>query len=858
MKKNKVLLPAHVNPERYRLIIHPNLSDFTFKGEETAYLKVSKPTKDITFHSVEIKMEHAFVTAGKTKQVAHKIKYDEGNETVTFSFQKTVSGKVELNLKFTGIINDQMRGFYRSSYKLGEETIYMATTQFEATDARRAFPCIDEPASKAVFDITLIIPKGKTAISNTYPVAIKEHEGGYQMVQFAPTPKMSTYLAAYIVGDFEFVERKTESGIIVRVFSTSGKKSQGDFAVDTCVKMVNFYEKYFDIKFPIPVLDLVAIPDFNSGAMENWGAITYRETALLIDPDNSSAATKERVALVIAHELAHMWFGNLVTMQWWTHLWLNEGFASWIEYLAIDHVFPEWNIWVNSFQSADRQDVLYRDALKTTHPIEIPVKHPREIRDIFDMVSYEKGSSVIHMLNSYLGEDKFMKGLRLYLKKHKYDNAETGDLWAALSKASGKDVKSIMANWTGKSGYPVVRVEETKGGFRLNQSRFFSSGKVREKTKDKTVWKVPLSIKLSGNKEIKKIIFGKKTDVMKMRLSLEDWLKFNVGETSFTRIGYSSRMMEMLGRAIAEKKISEVDRMGLIADAFALARSGVSDTEIVLSLLKAYEYEDSYAVWREISAGLNSLGKLFEGEVIYPKFAEFVRGMYSHMKAVVGFERKNGDGHTASLLRELVLSQLSKYGDREIVNWARGKFEDFLKDKKTLHPDLRRVVLNTVAREGGEKEYEEILKLYKEATLQEEKNRLAIALGQFRDDKLILKTLAFSISDEVRKQDSIIVLDGVSANGRAGNLIWKFGRDNWKVLYERYGHTGWNFYRIIESLTAAIISYRGADEVEAFIKKQKLSGGERAIAQTLERIRGNAYWKDKAEKQLQDFLKVRN
>ncbi|MEK7066742.1 MAG: M1 family metallopeptidase, partial [Patescibacteria group bacterium] len=313
MKKNKVLLPAHVRPERYRLMIHPNLSDFTFKGEETAYLKISKPTKDITFHSTEIKVEHASVKAGREKQIAHKIKYNEKDETVTFSFKKSVSGKVLLELKFTGIINDQMEGFYRSSYKLGDETRYMATTQFEATDARRAFPCIDEPASKAIFDITLIIPKGKTAISNTYPILVKEHEGEFQMVQFAPTPKMSTYLAAYIVGDFEFVERKTESGITVRVFATPGKKAQGEFAVETCVKMVNFYENYFDIKFPIPVLDLVAIPDFNSAAMENWGAITYRETALLIDIEHSSVTTKQRVAIVIAHELAHMWFGNLVT-----------------------------------------------------------------------------------------------------------------------------------------------------------------------------------------------------------------------------------------------------------------------------------------------------------------------------------------------------------------------------------------------------------------------------------------------------------------------------------------------------------------------------------------------------------------
>src|SRR3989344_3967776 len=291
----------------------------------------------------------------------------------------------------------------------------MATTQFESTDARRAFPCVDEPAAKAVFDVTLMVPDHCTAISNTIPTEVQEHESGYKIMRFAPTPKMSTYLLAFIVGEFEYVEGKTKEAVLVRVFTTPGKKKQAHFALEVTIKTLSFFNEYFAIPYPLPVLDLIAIPDFSSGAMENWGAITYREAALLVDPEHSSAHTKQWVALVIAHELAHQWFGNLVTMKWWTHLWLNEGFASYIEYLAVDHLFPSWQIW-DRFVVADLAQALKLDALANTHPIEVPVHHPDEISEIFDAVSYSKGASVIRMLAEYIGEKDFRDGLRHYLR----------------------------------------------------------------------------------------------------------------------------------------------------------------------------------------------------------------------------------------------------------------------------------------------------------------------------------------------------------------------------------------------------------------------------------------------------------
>src|SRR3989344_3995235 len=470
--KKTVRLSTDVVPTRYEIHLKPDLEAFVFEGEETIELMLKKSTKTLTLHSVDLEIESA-----------------------EFGFAKNLpAGKARLKLVFRGVLNDRMHGFYRSSFEHEGKRKHIATTQFESTDARRAFPCFDEPSAKAVFDVSLTVPSAHTAISNTMPTEIKEHEGGYKTVSFAPSPLMSTYLLAFIVGDFEHIEKKTRDGVLVRVFVTPGKKKQAEFALDCAAKIVTFFNEYFDIPYPLPVLDMIAIPDFSAGAMENWGAITYRESALLVDAGNSSTQNRQWVALVIAHEIAHQWFGNLVTMEWWTHLWLNEGFASYIESLAVDHIFPKWDIWTQ-FVYSDLSQAMSLDSLKNTHAIEVEVHHPSEIGEIFDAVSYSKGASVIRMIADYLGEKDFRDGLRHYLKKHHYGNASTKDLWLALEHVSDKPVRSIMDNWTSKPGFPVVIIENDRQKIRLTQSRFFSSSIAKKSSKDKTIWKVPINIK---------------------------------------------------------------------------------------------------------------------------------------------------------------------------------------------------------------------------------------------------------------------------------------------------------------------------------------------------------------------------
>ncbi|HVF69584.1 MAG TPA: M1 family metallopeptidase, partial [Xanthomonadales bacterium] len=441
MKKNpkNVRLTDDIVPTEYSITIHPDLPTFTFKGEEEIILDLKKPTKSITIHADELKISKVNYNGSLIGEVS----FDKENETAIIKFPNQLpAGEGKLFIEFTGTLNDKMRGFYRSKYDIDGKEHVMAVTQFESTDARRAFPCFDEPAKKAIFHINLIVPEDHTAISNAIESQVKEHSSGFKIVSFAPTPKMSTYLLAFIVGKFEHIEKKTAEGTLVRVFVTPGKKKQAEFSLDVAAETITFFSEYFKIPYPLPVMDLVAIPDFAAGAMENWGAITYRETALLVDPVHTATVNKQWVAIVIAHELAHQWFGNLVTMEWWTHLWLNEGFASYIEYLAVDHIFPEWDMWTQ-FVYMDHSRALELDGLENTHPIEVEVHNPTEISEIFDAVSYSKGSSIIRMLAEYLGEDIFRKGLQVYLKKHSYGNATTSDLWNALEKVSGKPVEKI-------------------------------------------------------------------------------------------------------------------------------------------------------------------------------------------------------------------------------------------------------------------------------------------------------------------------------------------------------------------------------------------------------------------------------
>lgn len=837
--KPNVRLPQHVVPKRYLITLFPNLSEFTFSGEEEIALTLTKPTYEITLHAAELKIHSAEIISGAKKIKAQEIFLDEKSETATISFGKTISkGESRLKLSFAGILNDKMRGFYKSKYEIDGKHHHMAVTQFESTNARRAIPSFDEPAKKAIFDVRLIIPEDHTAISNTIESEIAEHSPGYKIVTFEPTPKMSTYLLAFIVGRFEFIETQAK-GIKVRVFVTPGKKKQAEFALTAAAKTLSFYTDYFKIPYPLPSLDLIAIPDFASGAMENWGAITYRETALLVDEELSSTANKQWVALVIAHEIAHMWFGNLVTMEWWTHLWLNEGFASYIEYLAIDRIFPNWNVWVQ-FVFMDHAKALELDGLKNTHPIEVEVHHPSEISEIFDAVSYSKGASIIRMLAAYLGEKSFQKGLQVYLKKHQYSNATTSDLWAALEKASGKKVKKIMENWTGKCGYPLVTVSKTDNKLKLNQTRFFSSPISAKESKDKTLWSIPLD----------SILFSKKSILIPKP---KNWVKFNKGETSLVRISYPQKLLQLLKKPIEKKQLPPEDRFGIIRDAFMLAQSGNKSTVEALQLTLSYKKEDEYIVWAEIASDLRTLDNLIFGQPYYKAYRAFCRRVFKPIAQKVGWNKKPGELHTQILLRSVAVYALGTNGDKNIIQKAKVLFESSIKKKTKLDSDLRGVIYNLVAESGEDKEYQEFRQMYKETPLQEEKDRIFRALCTFKDEELLKRTLKMAFSEETRAADRFKAVSFIWANPVGRDLAWEYVKKNWQSISQTFA--GGHLYSRFIKPAVYFVDSKKATEIESFFKKNPSIGLERTIAQVTEQIRANSLWLSRDKDKISDFLR---
>ncbi len=820
-KQPSVRLSKNVIPKSYEIQLRPDLENFTFEGVETIHSSILQKTRTITLHSKELEIETAEVGLPHEKMFA-KINYDIKSETATFTFPKIIQkGEIKLTLVFKGILNDKMRGFYKSSYIFDGKVHHIATTQFEATDARRAFPCFDEPAQKAVFHLSLIVPKGKSVISNTLPVSTLKHEAGYEVVKFAPTPKMSTYLLAFIVGDFEYIEKRTNRGVIVRVHTTAGKKHQAKFALDSAVEILEFYEKYFDIPYPLNTLDMIAIPDFQAGAMENWGAITYRESALLVDDNHSSASNKQWVALVIAHEIAHQWFGNLVTMEWWTHLWLNEGFASYIEYLAIDKLFPKWDIWTQ-FCTNDLGVALRLDSLQSTHPIEIPVHHPDEIGEIFDEVSYSKGASIIRMLASYLGEKDFRDGLRYYLKKHSYKNTETLHLWQAFEKVSCKPVVKMMRTWTSKPGYPVVKLKVESGKLKVTQERFFSNPVSKNKIKDNTKWEFPLNFKNN---------------------------KVNFGEAGFFRTAYSKELLEKLREPILNKKLSSRDRLGIIRDLFALSEAGIVPTTDALSFLSAYRNEDNYTVWLEIAGGLARLEQLFPEDGLRGKLNQLTLQLFSPLCTTLGWEKKADEPHTDTLLRSLAISRAGRAGDKKIIVKAKAKFAS-----KNVPPDIRGAVYGIVATHGGLKKFREFTARYKKETLHEEKNRLGGILGDFKNPKILKQVCEFAVSKHVRPQDTIGIISGVGVNPNGRDIWLDFVMKNWKMLVSRYGDGGHTLARLVKAISGS------AEEKHLRIFKQfftanEAPGAKRSIEQVLERLEGNIAWRKRDAKIIDEFLK---
>ena len=619
-------LPRNVKPVSYRLTLEPDFETFVFKGEETIEVEVLEPTSTIILNAIDLEIQTCRLTADGGDPVSpQKTTFDKTAETATFDFDSELAaGRARLELEFTGELNDRLRGFYRSRYTdVDGNERYLATTQFEATDARRAFPCWDEPSTKATFDVTLVVPAELEAVSNMPIASETEVRSGVKSVRFEETPVMSTYLLAFIIGNLTSVEQQADGGTLVRVWATRGKEEQCKFALEVSVDLLAYFNDYFDIPYPLPKLDHLAIPDFAAGAMENWGAITYREIALLVDPDNSSVAARQRVAAIISHEMAHMWFGDLVTMEWWDDLWLNESFASWMGDKAVDRLFPEWETWTQ-FVSNDTNRGLSLDGLKSSHPIEQEVSNPAEIGQLFDAISYSKGASILRMLEDFLEEQPFRRGLHQYLTAHEYANARTEDLWAALGAASGRPVGAIMDTWTKQTGYPAVdvRVDRTSAGIAvaLSQKRFMYEDILNEsggeRDDDTTTWRVPVKVGTARDARAASALMESTETTVSLGGPADGWIKVNPLQTGFYRVKYPPEELERLQVPIRDLALPPADRLGIQNDAYALARAGHIQATQFLEIARAYVNETDATVCSDLATNLGAVDVLLWGRTV--------------------------------------------------------------------------------------------------------------------------------------------------------------------------------------------------------------------------------------------------
>lgn len=827
-------LSSHVQPLHYKITVKPDLAQFTFNADQTISLQISKPTRQLVLHAVDLKISLAELIVGKQKTPAAKITYQVRAETVTIVFPKPVRGKANLHLTFDGLISEQLRGLYRSNYRHKNQDKQLAVTQFESTDARRMIPCFDEPSHKAKFSLEVIIPKHLQAVSNTVEQFISPHTPGYKIIRFAPTPKMSSYLLALIIGELEHVTGKSKRGVKIRIHTTPGKKSQAQFALNFTKRALDYLENYFGIKYPLPVLDLLAIPDFAAGAMENWGAITFRETLLLVDDAHSPFNQKQRVAEVIAHELVHQWFGNLVTMEWWTHLWLNESFATYMAYHVVDKLEPDWNYWTK-FALDEQAFALQQDSLHATHPVEVPVKHPDEIAEIFDAISYAKGASVLRMLANYIGEDNFRAGLSWYLQKHSYKNTSSTHLWEAFEKISGMPVQKLMRIWTLEAGFPVLEARASGNQIELTQSEF----KLLPRTNRK-LWSVPLRVQTSQNQISEPYLIYKEKQAITLPVDFK-FANLDYDDGSLTVVKYDMALLARLLPKFEDQTLTTLDRLALVRDNHLLAKSGHLPTDVYLEILQFTTQESSFVIWSEIANSLSQLQKILAGTSAQVLLTDYQLKLYSSLlqRKDIGLESKNRETHNIAMLRALAFQGAGLAGSKPVISKAKQYFTKLLRGK-TVNPNLRAAVYAVITRHGNRQDLAKLISHYKNVELAIHKQQILFGLIAGAAPKSAKTILELIYSEAVRDQDRIFAIAAAINNPLIKTQAWQALIIHWSELIAKFGSS-----KLTGTLLSGCSSFNNPAELKAFknfLKGKKLPGAKQAIAQTLEKIQINIAW----------------
>ncbi|KIY68739.1 leucyl aminopeptidase [Cylindrobasidium torrendii FP15055 ss-10] len=878
-------LPLNVKPTHYDVTLQTDLENLTFTGYTKIKLDVKEDTKSIVLNcGSALSFQNVALTSntslGELKPSSQKIEGDR----LSLEFESTIPANSTAELKigpFTSPLGDSMTGYYRAAYKKDGENKHYALTQFEAIDARNAFPCWDEPLLKATFSITMISRADTVNLSNM-PAAsedvytpgsepqieqeipsIKALDGKWKITKFQPTPIMSTYIVAFANGPFTFLEDsvKMPSGktVALRIYTTPELIHQAQYALQVKKKVLPVFEEVFDVEFPLPKLDTLVAEDFDAGAMENWGLITGRTTAFLLDPKSKDLNAKKQVFSTQSHEVAHMWFGNITTMEWWNYLYLNEGFATLMGEVIIPHkVFPEFKPRAD-FITDHLERALALDAKLSSHPIEVECPNAEAIGQIFDALSYSKAASVLRMLSDYVGEDKFLKGVSVYLKNKLYGNGITEDLWQGISTTTGQDVIKLMENWVKKIGFPVITVTDSAKGIEVRQDRFLETG-IAGDVDNTTIWNVPLNI-LTADSAGKAVI--DRTALLSERSQTFDVdtskpFKLNGGTAGSYRVLYTPERLEKIAAEAAkpDSLFSVEDRMGLLNDSMALSKAGLQKLSSALTLIDNFRSEKEFLILDVIAGNLSGLSSTWwESKEIVENLDAFRQQLFGPLVKELGYEYPDDEPTDITRLRTTVIGQAASAKHEGVIKELQSRFKAFVEtgDETKIPAALERITYQTAVKYGGKAEHDALKKIIEAPKTPGAKIAAIIGLGSTQSPELIEDTFKYTMTS-ARDQDFVYYFRGLTANPAARRQVATFFKDNYDTLYARFKNNSMLRY-LVESSFNTLSTQKDYDDIKTFFADKDTSKYNLGLAQTLDTVRARIAYIDRSTEDLDSWLK---
>ena len=838
-------LPKAVVPISYALDLKPDIEKLKLPGSEVIEIEVSAPTDRIVLNALDMTVE----TAAIEDLAAGTIWADVKAQTVTLTFTRPIAvGRHQLRIGFTATINRFGRGIFVVDYPTAEGRKRMLSTQLEPADARRIFPSFDEPAFKASIELTVTVPQELLAVSNMPPAREELIGGGQKRVSFPPTPKMSSYLFVLAVGDLERITGDADE-VTVGVVTTRGKSAKGRYALDSAIELLRYYNNYFDTKYPLPKLDLIAVPGGFGGAMENWGGITFFESRLLFDPATSAMDLRRSIFIILAHEMAHQWFGDLVTTAWWDNLWLNEGFASWMQTKSAEALHPEWQSWLNG--GGAKQAAMSEDARRTTHPIQQPIANESEAMAVFDVITYSKGQAFIRMLENYLGEDAFRVGIRDYMKRHAYSNATTADLWRALEAASGKPVTAIAASYTEQPGVPLISVQEScvEGRQRvvLRQERFT----IHDSDPKAQRWQVPVALGPLAGAAPRVVLLDGSMEIVGSRCG--EPTKLNLGDVGYYRVDYDAATRAALAKSV--KQMAPADRVNLLADTWAMVEAGRATPAAFFDLLDQFAGEESRAVWEQVIRIFSRIDHLQWGRPQRAAFQAYARSVLRPAFDRLGWDAAVSEQADQALLRSRLIGMLGAFGDEAILAEARRRFALFVKDPAALSTDLRDVVTHLAGRTADRVTYDTLIGMARKTTNTDERVRYYSAAAGALDPAFAKETLAIALTDELPTSLVGTTISWVASQGEHPDLAWAFVRENFAALAAKQGPS-FRYYFASNLMTNFTDAAHAAD-LAGFAPVHETSGGRMIAARSNERIMTDADFSEQQLPAIDEWIKTR-